>query len=188
MTDRQFAVFCAALTALFWGLYGPAVSLGRSPTNAWTPYKPYLFIGVAYLVWGCIGGALGMKAFGDGFSFGGSHFPAAKWGFLGGSLGAFGALALTTALLKSKGDVHMVMPIVFGGAVTVSAITNYFMMTDRSHVSANVWLGMGVVLLGILIVTFNAPHAVPKKPGASTPTPSPPVGDAAPKAAASADK
>ena len=184
MTDRQFAVFCAALTALFWGLYGPAVSLGRSPTNAWTPYKPYLFIGVAYLVWGCLGGALCMTSQNDGFSFSGDHFRAAKWGFIGGSLGAFGALTLTTALFKAKGDGHLVMPIVFGGAVSISAIANYVMMADRSSVSWKLWAGMGVVLLGIVIVTLNAPHAGPKKPAGATP----PVGDAAPKAAASADK
>ena len=54
-----------------------------------------------------------------------------KWGFLAGCLGALGALALTFSLTKAGGKPAYVMPIVFGGAVTVNAIAAYFSLHDE---------------------------------------------------------
>ena len=79
-------------------------------------WPPYVFIGIAYLVIAIIGGLVMMKVKGDSFSFTGAHFPTAQWGFLAGALGAFGALCLTTAMMTSRGNALLVMPIVFGGA------------------------------------------------------------------------
>ena len=170
-------ILFAAITAVCWGLYGPAVSKARTsikPPEGWSSFKPYLFIGVAYLVWGCLGGAAGMKAFGDTFSFSGEHQKAAVWGFLGGSLGAFGALSLTFALMKAiqHGGPALVMPIVFGGAVTVSAIAS-LLLNKNAHVEWPMWLGMALVFAGIVLVAKFTPHAAPPggpKPAASTST------------------
>ena len=177
MPPKAIPILCALSTAVFWGFYGPALSLARHPTNpsAWSSFKPYLFIGIAYLVWACLGGAGAMKLFGDDFSFSGDASRAAKWGFLGGSLGAFGALTLTMALMKAKGETHLVMPIVFGGAVTVSAIANYWMMADRSQVTWKLWAGIAIVAVGILTVTINAPHAGPSKAKSPAPPNAAPV-------------
>ena len=79
----------AVATAAFWGLYGPTLTKSRGP---WSPFKPYMFIGVAYLVWGVVGGLAGMKLLGDNWRFGGDQFLATKWGFIAGSLGAIAGL------------------------------------------------------------------------------------------------
>jgi uncharacterized membrane protein len=188
MSARTLAILFAVATACFWGLYGPALGNARTTLKpadgGWSAYKPYVFIGVAYLVWGCLGGMLAMKAFGDSFSFSGTHQRAATWGFLAGSLGAFGALTLTFAMMKAQGNAGLVMPIVFGGAVTVTALTT--IVVARGQVSTNplLWVGMLLVVSGIVLVARYTPHAAPgHKPGggASSHTTQTPVPAAAPR-------
>lgn len=181
MTFKAQAILFAVLTAFFWGVYGPALGFARSTSRPpeWSPFKPYLFIGLAYLVWGCIGGAIIMKAvFNDTFTFSGTHQAAAKWGFLAGSLGAFGALTLTFAVVnagRAGSGPALVMPIVFGGAVTVSAITGYLILRNSPGLHVD-WIplltGMGLVLAGIILVAKYTPHAAPPaKPAATTVAP-----------------
>lgn len=177
MSERSLAILFAVLTAIFWGVYGPALGNARSSTKPpeWSAFKPYLFIGVAYLVWACIGGAAAMAKFGDSFSFTGKYLPAAKWGFLAGSLGAFGALTLTFAVMnagKSGAGPGLVMPIVFGGAVCVTALTQYLMFKSKgAHFEPMLGVGMLLVAVGIVIVAKNTSHGghAPAKP-ATPPT------------------
>jgi len=162
-----FPILFACGTALCWGLYGPTIQNARSTTGAWSPFKPYVFIGVAYLVWACGGGLAGMKFKEDLFTFGGTQSPAMIWGFLAGTLGALGALSLTSAML-SGGKPLFVMPIVFGGAVTVTAIFSIIQMRDVSHTSPLLWLGMLLVICGVVLVAKYTPHGhPPKKPAAA---------------------
>lgn len=176
MSERSLAILFAVLTALFWGVYGPALGNARSASKPpeWSAFKPYLFIGVAYLVWGCFGGAAAMAKFGDSFSFTGKYFPAAKWGFLAGSLGAFGALTLTFSVVnagKSGAGPGLVMPIVFGGAVCVTALTQYLMFRAKgAHFEPMLGVGMLLVAVGIVIVAKNTSHGghAPAKPPVAT--------------------
>ncbi len=176
------AVLLAIATAFFWGTYGPALGNARTVVKiadgGWSPFKPYMFIGVAYLVWGVLGGLIAMKVNGDSFSFSGSYAPAAKWGFLAGSLGAFGALTLTAAIMAAAAHIKgaaptLVMPIVFGGAVIISALTPVVLSGWKIHVPPILWLGVALIFCGIVIVARNAPHGAPPKPAAPTSTPSP---------------
>lgn len=171
MSERSTAILFAVLTAIFWGVYGPALGNARSPIKppeGWSAFKPYLFIGVAYLVWACIGGAAAMKGMGDNFSFSGKYFPAMKWGFLAGSLGAFGALTLTFAVVNAKnvGGPGLVMPIVFGGAVTVTAITQFLMFRAKgAHFEPLMGVGMVLITIGIVLVAKFTPHGGHKPAG-----------------------
>lgn len=158
---KWFAVFCALVVALCWGLYGPTLSNARSPEREWGPFKPYLFIGIAYLVIAIVGGALMMKfAFNDNFDYSGKYTPAMKWGFLAGCLGALGALGLTFALTKAGGKPSYVMPIVFGGAVTVNAIAAYLSHSGHA-INPLMWVGMALVAVGICLTAYHTPHPAP---------------------------
>lgn len=166
-------------TAFFWGLYGPTIGnaqiKGVAPPNGWTPFKPYVFIGIAYLVIAVGGGLAMMKVRGDSFKFSGpvvdhtparSHFEPAKWGFLAGCVGAAGALCLTSAMMISRGNALLVMPIVFGGAVSWTAIVSIWKLGDV-NISPLLWVGMALVVVGIILVAMNTPHGhAPAKPGA----------------------
>ena len=117
LSDEGRDIRCplAPLVAICWGLYGPTLTNARAANREWGPFKPYVFIGVAYLVIAIAGGAAMMKlAYNDNFDYSGKYLPAMKWGFLAGCLGALAAPALTFALTKAGGKPAYVMPIVFG--------------------------------------------------------------------------
>ena len=132
MNKMLIPILFAVGTALFWGCYGPTIGNAQTPRvdgkplmppDGWTPLQAV-----------CVhrnrlpghrdhrrtGNDEGQ---GDSFSYsaavpgaeGMTHFLPAKWGFLAGALGAFGALCLTTAMMTSRGNALLVMPIVFGG-------------------------------------------------------------------------
>ena len=166
----KLPVIFALLTALFWGLYGPVLGFARAAEN--NPFKPYLLIGVAYLVWAIVGGAAGMAYTKAPFAFSGAGLT---WGLISGSLGAFGALTLTLAMFSFEGKPRpeIVMPIVFGGAVTVTALTN--LAISRNSPGAHptspwLWIGITGMAVCIVIVAYNTPHVAPKK---SAPTATP---------------
>lgn len=161
----KYPVLFAILTAIFWGTYGPV--LAESRTYLKSPFKPYVAIGIAYLVWGIGGGLLGMLYKGDSFSFSGL---GVRWGLAAGSLGAFGALTLTLAMF-SGGKPYVVMPIVFGGAVTVSALTAYWKDAGHVHVNPLMWVGIAGIVVCAAMVAYFTPH---------TPPPSPPAQSVAP--------
>lgn len=150
----KLPILFAVLTALFWGLYGP--SLGQSRGALGSPFKPYLLIGVAYLVLGIGGGLAGMLWKGDNFDFSGA---GSMWGLLAGALGALGAFTLTLAMFSGGSSFpHVVMTTVFGGAVTVSAVTA---VLSGGRPSSGLWLGMAVTMVGLGIVAYHTPHAPP---------------------------
>lgn len=157
-------ILFALLTALFWGTYGPILAESRAFLKS--PFKPYVAIGIAYLVWGIGGGLIGMWYKKDDFSFTG---PGALWGLAAGTLGAWGALTLTLAMF-SGGRPYVVMPIVFGGAVTVSAI--FSVWKEREHTSVNpmLWVGIFGIVICAAIVAYCTPHAPPKTAKATAST------------------
>ena len=165
-------VLFALGTAIFWGCYGPTIGNAQAPRvdgqALWSPFKPYVFIGVAYLVIAIAGGLVMMKVNGDSFSYSGLYFPTMKWGFLAGVLGAFGALCLTTAMMTSRGNALLVMPIVFGGAVSVTAVVTLLRLGGAVKVNPVLWVGMVLTVAGIVLVATNTPEAhAPASPGAA---------------------
>ncbi|MEZ6125990.1 MAG: hypothetical protein R3C49_22915 [Planctomycetaceae bacterium] len=175
MKTLLIPILFALGTALCWGMYGPALGNARStsgPPTGWSPFKPYVFIGVAYLVIAIAGGLIAMKVRGDTFSYAGAHAPAMNWGFIAGSLGAAGAFFLTNAVISSKGNTALVMPVVFGGAVTVNAIFAWTQLRKLpdAHISPMLWVGMALVFTGVVLVAKNTPHGKPAaKPAPEAP-------------------
>lgn len=153
----------AVLTGLFWGFYGPALANARAGLSS--PFKPYLMIGFAYLVWGIIGGFGGMHYKGDTFVFTGA---GVSWGFIAGSLGAFGALTLTLAMFTGGGSApHIIMPTVFGTAVTIAAIVG---AVQQKETPPLMMFGIAVILIGVVITASSTPHAHPPAKPATTAT------------------
>ena len=153
----KYPIIFALLTALCWGLYGPV--LGYSRSQLASPFKPYVAIGIAYLIWGVLGGLIGMYFKGDDFSFSGA---GAKWGIIAGTLGAWGAFTLTLAMFTGGAKIpYIVMPIVFGGAVSVSAIYSSLQSSQGHGPSIWLWIGICGILVCTVIVAINPPHAPP---------------------------
>ena len=151
----KWPILFAMLTGLFWGMYGPALAKSRSAEKS--PFKPYVLIGVAYLVWGIVGGLAGMAYKGDPFTF---SAEGSKWGFIAGSLGAWGALALTLAMFTGgTAKPQIVMPIVFGSAVTVSAIVAA--LTTKNPIDPRLYIGIVGMAICIVVVAYYTPHEHP---------------------------
>ena len=111
-------------TALCWGLYGPTLGKARLADASLSPFKPYVGIGVAYLVIAIVGGLIGMWYKGDSFEPTGA---GGLWGLAAGTLGALGALSLTLCMFSGGARIpHAVMPVVFGGAVTITALYSIY--------------------------------------------------------------
>ncbi|MFQ5735125.1 MAG: hypothetical protein ACE5KM_24590 [Planctomycetaceae bacterium] len=166
-------VLFALGTALCWGLYGPTLAFARSPEKLWSPFKPYVGIGLAYIVWAFVGGAIVMRLKGDSFNFTGEQSAAGTWGFAAGTLGALGALSLTAAMLSFVGPPkpQVVMPIVFGGAVSIAAIVSVVQVRLKGHQAPfNPWLWVGIAGMAvcIVLVAYNTPHGPPKPKGDET--------------------
>ncbi len=179
MKPLLIPILFAIGTALCWGCYGPVISKAQPPKKPdgeklYTPFKPYVGIGVAYVVFAIIGGVGLMYLNGDSFSFTEEgHKQAGIWGFLGGSLGALGALCLTSAMVSFNGPPKhaLVMPIVFGGAVSITAIISIIQNRHETAPSIWLWVGMVGVVVSIVLVAANTPHGHGKKPEASKTAP-----------------
>lgn len=155
MKDFWPIVF-ALSTGLFWGTYGPVLAESRKFLQS--PFKPYVAIGIAYLIWGIGGGIVGMLYKKDEFSFTG---PGMMWGLVAGTLGAWGALTLTLAMF-SGGKPYVVMPIVFGGAVTVSAIVSIWKDSEHiKEINPMLWVGIGGIVVCAALVAYFTPHVAP---------------------------
>ena len=83
----KWPIIFALLTGLFWGTYGPALGMARNFEGAKYPFKPYLMIGLAYLVWAVVGGVAGNLKTQGSFVY---SAQGASWGFIAGTLGAIG--------------------------------------------------------------------------------------------------
>lgn len=155
---NMLPIVFALSTGFFWGTYGPVLAQAR--TFEKSPFKPYVMIGVAYLVWGILGGIIGMVCKGDSFTF---TKAGTLWGFAAGSLGAWGALTLTLAMYTGGTAIpQVVMPIVFGTAVSVTAIVT--VLTSKTQADPRLWVGIVGMAVCIITVAYYTPHAAPHKP------------------------
>ncbi len=166
MSPKIYGIIFALLTAGFWGMYGPALQTSRVPGQS--PFKPFVLIGVAYLVFGIIGGIIGILATKDNFHF---EPVTLKWGFIAGSLGAFGALTLTLAMYKSRSP-ELVMPIVFGGATLVAVTIGLLQKKQLFHAHPMQYVGTLAVIIGVILVQAFASHGPSPTPhGGQSPKP-----------------
>jgi hypothetical protein len=158
----KWPIIFALLTGLFWGTYGPALGIARAAEN--NPFKPYLLIGVAYLIWAVVGGYAGIRYTNTPLEY---SSTGATWGLVAGSLGALGALTLTLSMFSFQGmkpRADIVMPIVFGTAVSVTALVAT--IQTRAAFNPKLWLGIVGMAVCIVVVASQTPHAAPHKPPA----------------------
>ncbi len=154
----------ALITALAWGLYGPTLGQARLADATASPFKPYLGIGIAYLVVAIVGALVGMWWRGDSITLTPLAGSSLAWGFGAGLLGAAGAFGLTLAMFSGGARIpHAVMPVVFGGAVTITAVSTLLLSGGRLRGGPLLWVGIAGVLLSTVLVTMNTPHAPPPK-------------------------
>ena len=138
---------------------GPVLAKARFADPQASPFKPYVFIGVAYLVWAIAGGFAGMVVKADNFDFFGLSLWGTVFAFAAGTLGALGAFNLTMAMSTGGGKhPQVVMAVVFGGAVTIAGLIGYFQNRGKVEISPMLWIGIIGMGICAIIVAQNTPH------------------------------
>ena len=133
-----------------WGMYGPAmhngtVALGKSPMRA------LLCVGGAYFLLAVLVPLLVLY-----FQPEAGQFTAKgiSWATFGGALGAAGAICAIFAL-RYQGTPQaplIVMPLVFGGAPVVNAITSAIQHPPQKWPHPALWVGLAMVALGAYLI------------------------------------
>jgi hypothetical protein len=174
LTAAAFA-FC---TALFWGVYGPLLQRGHHLMHTEGRLRPFICVGVAYLLVAIVGPILVMYTTGidkgQGL-FTGWTFQGILWSTLAGAVGALGAFTLIMALgAGGPSSPIYVMPLVFGCAPVVSTLTSIYMNNLFSKISPFFAAGLILVAAGALTILVTAPRpskAPPKDSHAQKPAP-----------------
>jgi len=179
------AILFAFCTALFWGVYGPLLQRGHHFMGTEGRLRPFICVGIAYLLVAIVGPILVMYATGIDRGEGVLHgwtMRGIVWSTLAGAVGAFGAFTLIMALgAGGAPSTIYVMPIVFGCAPIVSTFTSMYMNNLLGKMSPFFAAGLILVAAGTVTILVTAPKPQKKAPTsehAAGPASSKPLADA----------
>lgn len=173
-TSTLLAGAFAVGTALFWGTYGPLLQRGHQYMESDGRLRPFICVGVAYLIVAIVGPILvmyltGMEmetAKGRGL-FHGWSMSGILMSTLAGGVGALGAFTLIMALnYGGPRSPLFVMPIVFGCAPIVSTFFSMFLNKNLSQISPFFAAGLILVAAGAVTILITAPKPKPASHGA----------------------
>lgn len=163
------AAIFALCTALFWGTYGPILSRGHHLMGTEGRFRPFICVGFAYLLVAIVGPIVVMYTTGidrGGGLFTGWTTSGIIWSTVAGGVGALGAFTLIMALgAGGRSSPAYVMPIVFGFAPVISALTTMYMNKLFDQISPFFAAGMILIIAGALTVLFFAPKPKPAAHG-----------------------
>jgi hypothetical protein len=167
----------ALCTALFWGTYGPLLSRGHHLMGTEGRFRPFICVGVAYLLVAIIGPILMMYTTGIDKGEGVLHgwtLSGIIWSTVAGAVGALGAFTLIMALgAGGPSSPGYVMPIVFGFAPVISTFTTMYMNNLLGKISPFFAAGLILIVAGAITVLFTAPKPPRKHPSPSEHTAKP---------------
>jgi hypothetical protein len=159
------AVFFALCTALFWGTYGPLLQRGHHLMGTEGRLRPFICVGVAYLLVAIIGPIVVMYVTGIDRGAGvhtGWTFSGIVWSTIAGAVGALGAFTLIMALgAGGPRSVAYVMPMVFGFAPMISTLTAMYFNKTFNQMSPFFAAGLILIVAGAITILFTAPKPKP---------------------------
>lgn len=166
-------------TAVFWGVYGPFLQWGHGAMESGR-MRPFICVGIAYVVVAVIGPILVISVFGmekgEGLLAGWTT-KGICWSFIAGVFGALGALGMLLAF-NFGGKPYYVPPLIFGLAPVVNTVFTFSMNPQlREQFSNNVlrtsFFGAGLIMVAVGAVTVLVAASWPesKKHVEETPPP-----------------
>jgi hypothetical protein len=170
------AALFALCTALFWGVYGPLLQRGHHFMGTEGRLRPFICVGLAYLLVAIIGPIVVMYVTGIDRGEGLLHgwtFRGILWSTVAGAVGALGAFTLIMALgAGGAPSTIYVMPIVFGCAPVVSTLTSMYMNNLFGKISPFFAAGLILTAAGAITILITAPKPQKKETKAGhTPKP-----------------
>jgi hypothetical protein len=176
-TNVPLIIVSILATAICWGIYGPLLQWGHMEMGSGR-LRPFICVGVAYLVIAIVGPVLVMMLTGmeqAGGIASGWTMKGVWWSFIAGTAGALGALGMILAF-NFGGKPHYVPPLIFGLAPVVNTFFALAMNPVlRSQLSANPFqsscfgAGLLMVAVGAVVVLVSAPKGAPKPATAAKP-------------------
>jgi len=164
-TGSLMAAVFAVCTALFWGTYGPLLQKGHQYMGSDGRLRPFICVGIAYLLVAIVGPLVAMYTTGmeryQGV-FTGWSASGILWSIIAGSVGALGAFTLIMAInYGGPPSTIYVMPIVFGCAPVVSTFTSMAMNKTFNQISPFFAAGLILVAAGAITILVTAPRPKP---------------------------
>jgi hypothetical protein len=161
------AVLFALCTALFWGVYGPLLQRGHHFMGTEGRLRPFICVGIAYLLVAIVAPIVVMYATGidrgEGL-FHGWTVRGMVWSTFAGAVGALGAFTLIMALgAGGAPSTVYVMPLVFGCAPVVSTFTSMYLNNLMGKISPFFAAGLILVAAGAVTILITAPKPQKKE-------------------------
>src|SRR4051812_9070340 len=161
------AVLFALATALFWGVYGPLLQRGHHLMGTEGRLRPFICVGIAYLLVAIVGPIVVMYTTGIDRGEGVFHGWTARgviWSTFAGTVGALGAFTLIMSLgAGGAPSTIYVMPIVFGCAPVVSTFTSLYLNNMLGKTSPFFAAGLILVAAGAVTILITAPKPAKKE-------------------------
>lgn len=176
MKENLWIAF-VAMTVICWGCYVPALHEGQKNLGGGKPslggLRAFICVGVAYLVvavvipWVFLAQGMEERTFnGRGTTF----------AFLGGALGAVGALGIILAM-KFGGTPVTVPPLVFAGAPIVNVLVAMAWHPPKNAPGPIFYIGLVMAAAGAAMVLYGKPSdGPPAKPASAASAPANPAG------------
>jgi hypothetical protein len=159
------AALFALCTALFWGTYGPLLQKGHQYMATDGRLRPFICVGIAYLLVAIVGPIVVMYSTGIDRGDGLFHhwtFSGIVWSTIAGGVGALGAFTLIMALgAGGPRSVGYVMPMVFGFAPMISTLTSMYFNKTFDQMSPFFAAGLILIVAGAVTILFTAPKPKP---------------------------
>jgi hypothetical protein len=161
------AVLFAICTALFWGVYGPLLQRGHHLMGTEGRLRPFICVGIAYLLVAIVGPIVVMYTTGIDRGEGLLHgwtMRGIVWSTLAGAVGALGAFTLIMSLgAGGAPSTIYVMPLVFGLAPVVSTFTSMYLNNLLGKISPFFAAGLILVAAGAITILITAPKPQKKE-------------------------
>ncbi|MDA1050357.1 MAG: hypothetical protein O3C40_07730 [Planctomycetota bacterium] len=176
-------------TAVFWGVYGPFLQWGHGAMESGR-MRPFICVGIAYVVVAVIGPILVISVFGmekgDGI-LAGWTMKGVWWSFVAGVVGALGALGMLLAF-NFGGKPHYVPPLIFGLAPVVNTFFTLSMNAQLREQLRNNLVQSSLFGAGLLMVAVGAVTVLIAAPKGGPPRAAPPAETVAKEADNSAEQ
>jgi hypothetical protein len=164
MRNLPFVISSFCVTILGWGLYVPMLQWGQSAMAPGAPparWRAFVCVGLAYFLIAVIVPVILLKVKGERGNWTTSGII---YSFLGGALGALGALGIILAI-NFGGKPIYVAPLVFATAPVINSFLTIYLAGRMREIGPLFLAGLVMVILGSVTVLSFAPHP---KPAAST--------------------
>lgn len=160
-------VLFVVMTVVSWGCYVPALHEGQKTLGGGKPslggLRAFICVGVAYFVVAVVIPCLMLSQGMEQKTFNGR---GTTFAFVGGLLGAVGALGIILAM-KYGGTPVTVPPLVFAGAPVVNVLVAMAWHPPKTAPGPIFYIGLVMAATGAGLVLYGKPSDGPVKPAAA---------------------